>query len=60
MFNVSHGGRSVFSITCDHSVELFVFGASGKISANLYSKFLVSLRSRCNRRFGLHFAGEDC
>ena len=25
MFNVSHGGRSVFSITCDHSVELFVF-----------------------------------
>ena len=60
MFNVSHGGRSVFSITCDHSVELFVFGASGKISANLYSKFLVSLRSRCNRRFDLHFAGEDC
>ena len=60
MFNVSHGGRSVFSITCDHSVELFVFGASGKISANLYSKFLVSLRSPCNRRFGLHFAGEDC
>lgn len=58
MFNVSHGGRSVFSITCDHSVELFVFGAS--VNANLYPKFLVSLRSRCNRRFGLHFAGEDC